>query len=38
MYVFNWSEWNLLGLGDVAPERGLVGDRMPDNPELAMMA
>ena len=38
MYVFNWSESNLLGRGDVAPERGLVGDRMPDNVELAMMA
>ena len=38
MYVFNWSESNLLGRGDVAPERGLVGDRMPDNAELAMMA
>jgi hypothetical protein len=38
MYVFNRSESNLLGRGDVAPERGLVGDRMPDNAELAMMA
>jgi hypothetical protein len=38
MYVFNWSESNLLGRGDVAPDRGLVGDRMPDNAELAMMA
>lgn len=38
MYVFNWSESNLLGRGDVAPERGLVGDRMPDSAELAMMA
>lgn len=37
MYVFNWSESNLLGRGDVAPERGLAGDRMPDNAELAMM-
>jgi hypothetical protein len=38
MYVFNWSESNLLGRGDVAPERGLVGDRIPGNAELAMMA
>ncbi len=37
MYVCNWSESNLLGRGDVAPERGLAGDRMPDNVELAMM-
>ena len=38
MYVFNWSESNLLGRGDVAPERGLAGDLMPENAELAMMA
>jgi hypothetical protein len=38
MYVFNWSESNLFGRGDVAPERGLVGDLMPENDELAMMA
>jgi hypothetical protein len=38
MYVFNWSESNLLGRGDVAPERGLAGDLMPDNAELAMVA
>jgi hypothetical protein len=37
MYVFNWSESNLFGRGDVAPERGLAGDRMPDSAELAMM-
>jgi hypothetical protein len=37
MYVFNWSESNLFGRGDVAPERGLAGDLMPDNAELAMM-
>lgn len=37
IYVFNRSESNLLGRGDVAPERGLAGDRMPDNVELAMM-
>jgi hypothetical protein len=37
MYVFNWSESNLVGRGDVAPERGLAGDLMPDNVELAMM-
>ena len=37
IYVFNRSESNLLGRGDVAPERGLAGDRMPDNAELAMM-
>lgn len=37
IYVFKRSESNLLGRGDVAPERGLAGDRMPDNVELAMM-
>lgn len=36
IYVFNWSESNLLGRGDVAPERGLAGDRMPGSAELAM--
>jgi hypothetical protein len=35
MYGFNWSESNL-GRGDVAPERGLAGERTPGNPELAM--
>jgi hypothetical protein len=37
IYVFNWSASNLVGRGDVAPERGLAGDLMPDNVELAMM-
>lgn len=36
IYVFNWSASNLEGRGDVAPERGLTGDLMPDNVELAM--
>jgi hypothetical protein len=36
MYGFNWSESNL-GRGDVAPERGLAGERMPGNPELAIV-
>ena len=36
IYGFNWSESNL-GRGDVAPERGLTGERIPENPELAMM-
>ena len=36
IYVFSWSESNLLGRGDVAPERGLAGDLTPDNAELAM--
>jgi hypothetical protein len=36
MYGFNWSESNL-GRGDVAPERGLTGERIPENPELAML-
>ena len=35
MYGFNWSESNL-GRGDGAPERGLTGERIPGNPELAM--
>lgn len=36
MYGFNWSESNL-GRGDVAPERGLTGERIPGNAELAMI-
>jgi hypothetical protein len=36
MYGFNWSESNL-GRGDVAPERGLAGERRPGNVELAMI-